>query len=71
MSCCYFSTHFILQGFLVRRHSGVLGLAALVESSPYSVPRWLPEVLEEMAQHLYGPMTIQVIYISHPCLISC
>lgn len=42
------------------RHSGVLGLAALVEACPYSVPEWLPEILDEMALHLHDPAPIQV-----------
>lgn len=48
------------QDALVKRHSGVLGLAALVEACPYTVPDWLPDVLSEMAQNLHGPMAIQV-----------
>ena len=48
----------------MRRHSGVLGLAALVEACPYSVPEWLPEILDEMVLHLHDPAPIQVnIYI--------
>lgn len=44
----------------MRRHSGVLGLAALVGACPYSVPDWLPDVLDEMALHLHDPAPIQV-----------
>jgi len=47
-------------GLLVVRHSGVLGLAALVEACPYSVPEWLPEVVDELALHLHDPAPIQV-----------
>ena len=44
----------------MKRHSGVLGLAALVEACPYSIPEWLPEVLDEMALHLHDRAPIQV-----------
>lgn len=47
---------------LVRRHSGVLGLAALVEACPYSVPEWLPDVITEIASHNHDPAPIQVLY---------
>ena len=47
-------------GALMRRHSGVLGLAALVEACPYSVPEWLPDILDEMAVHLQDPAPIHV-----------
>jgi proteasome activator subunit 4 len=38
---------------MMERHAGVLGLAALVGSCPYSVPDWLPDILEELAGHLH------------------
>lgn len=47
-------------GLLIKRHSGVLGLTALVESCPYTVPAWLPEVLHELAQQMNEEMTIRV-----------
>ncbi len=47
-------------GLLLKRHFGVLGLAALVEACPYSVPEWLPEVLDEIAVHIHDPAPIQV-----------
>lgn len=67
-------------GLLVVRHSGVLGLAALVEACPYSVPEWLPEVVDELALHLHDPAPIQVrrerakgnsdeISIAHTCVV--
>ena len=46
----------------------MLGLAALVEACPYSVPEWLPEVLVEVASHNHDPAPIQVhikiVYVS-------
>lgn len=47
-------------GLLIKRHSGVLGLTALVESCPYTVPAWVPEVLHELAQQMNEEMTIRV-----------
>ncbi len=44
----------------MKRHCGVLGLAALVEAYPYSVPMWLPEVIDELAMHLHDPAPIAV-----------
>ena len=47
-------------GQLVKRHAGVLGLAALVEACPYTVPKWLPSVLDHISDHLRDPAPIQV-----------
>ena len=49
-------------GRLIRRHAGVLGLSALVGSCPYTVPEWLPHILEELAGHLHDPQPIPVSY---------
>lgn len=43
---------------VARRHGGVLGLAALVRSSPYAVPAWLPAVLELLAAHAQDPFPL-------------
>ncbi|CAL8307031.1 unnamed protein product [Boreogadus saida] len=45
---------------LVRRHAGVLGLSALVLSSPYGVPHWMPQVLMELSDHLNDPQPIEM-----------
>ena len=45
-------------GHLVRRHCGVLGLAALVEACPYTVPDWLPDTVDELSTHLHDPAPI-------------
>ncbi len=47
----------------MKRHAGVLGLAALIEACPYSVPSWLPEVLDEFALHLHDPAPIAVLTV--------
>ena len=62
-SCVYRITSPIAlcpAGQMMERHAGVLGLAALVGSCPYSVPDWLPGVLEELAGHLHDPAPIPV-----------
>lgn len=46
------------EGHLVRRHCGVLGLAALVEACPYTVPDWLPDIVDELSTHLHDPAPI-------------
>jgi hypothetical protein len=55
---------------LIRRHCGVLGLAALVQSCPYSVPDWLPEIIDSLSTHLHDPAPIPVryLYIPYICM---
>ncbi len=57
---CTTLSHKIVIVHLMKRHCGVLGLAALVEAYPYSVPMWLPEVMDELAVHLHDPAPIAV-----------
>ena len=57
---CFFPPLDTVAGSLVLRHSGVLGLAALVEAYPYTVPDWLPEVLDNISVHLNDPAPINV-----------
>lgn len=42
-----------VQKQIVRRHSAVLGLGALIEAFPYATPppAWMPEVLAHLARH--------------------
>ena len=51
---------YLYAALLVKRHSGVLGLAALIGACPYTVPDWLPEVIAEMAMHQHDPAPLQV-----------
>lgn len=40
-----------------QRHAAVLGICALVESFPYTVEKWLPELLTGvLAEHTYDPV---------------
>ena len=38
----------------------MLGLAALIGACPYTVPEWLPDVLDHITNHLRDPAPIQV-----------
>lgn len=39
----------------VARHSGLLGLQAVVHAFPYSVPDWMPNVLLRISEHVNDP----------------
>jgi len=44
---------------LRQRHAAVLGVCALVESYPYTVEKWMPELLTGfLAEHTYDPIPI-------------
>uniref|UniRef100_A0A3Q2Z487 Proteasome activator complex subunit 4 C-terminal domain-containing protein n=1 Tax=Hippocampus comes TaxID=109280 RepID=A0A3Q2Z487_HIPCM len=45
---------------LVRRHAGVLGLSACILSSPYDVPKWMPQILMDLSDHLNDPQPIEM-----------
>jgi len=43
---------------IAKRHGAVLGLIAIAESCPYSLPKWLPSIMEEIASHRNAPNPI-------------
>ena len=45
---------------LLQKHAGALGLSCLVSAFPYEVPKWMPEVLCELANCMSDPAEIQV-----------
>ena len=45
---------------IVKRHGGVLGLCAIVLSSPYDIPNHVPEALMLLCEHSHDPDLIQV-----------
>ena len=45
---------------LIKRHSGILGLCAIVNSCPYDIPPYLPEVVTYLCQFIDDPVPIQV-----------
>lgn len=41
-----------------QRHAAILGICALVDSYPYTVERWMPELLANiLAEHAYDPVS--------------
>jgi proteasome activator subunit 4 len=41
------------------RHAAILGICALVDSYPYTVEKWMPELLTSvLAEHTYDPIPI-------------
>ncbi|MCR9066934.1 MAG: DUF3437 domain-containing protein, partial [Cytophagales bacterium] len=45
---------------LIFRHRAVLGMAAIVNVHPYSIPTWFPERLVEFATHIHDPVPVKV-----------
>ncbi|XP_062510278.1 proteasome activator complex subunit 4-like [Corticium candelabrum] len=43
---------------LVRRHGGVLGLAACVRAFPHSIPESIPDILVALSKHVHDPPVI-------------
>ncbi|KAJ3513732.1 hypothetical protein NLJ89_g2785 [Agrocybe chaxingu] len=42
-----------------QRHAAILGICALVDSYPYTVEKWMPELLTNiLAEHTYDPIPI-------------
>jgi proteasome activator subunit 4 len=40
-----------------QRHAAILGICALVDSYPYTVERWMPDLLANvLAEHAYDPV---------------
>jgi len=44
---------------MIKRHGGVLGLCAIVSSSPYEIPPYLPDVLTYLCAFVNDPAPIQ------------
>lgn len=47
------------EKLIIQQHSGILGLCALVNSFPYEIPSWMPEVLVQLANHSQDPAPIK------------
>ena len=43
---------------------GVLGLCAIVLSSPYDIPNYVPDALMLLCEHSHDPDLIQVCYFT-------
>jgi proteasome activator subunit 4 len=54
---------------LRRRHAAILGVCALVESYPYTVERWMPELLTSvLAECTYDPVRLFSLNFCFPRL---
>lgn len=45
---------------LSKRHGGLLGLCSIVNSCPFDVPKYLPDVVVNLCQFINDPDPIQV-----------
>lgn len=43
-----------------KRHAGVLGLCAFINSHPYDVPDYLPDIFKQLGPHLNDPQPMPV-----------
>jgi len=51
-----------------QRHAAILGICALVESYPYTVEKWLPELLTGvLAEHSYDPVGL---FLKHSWMLD-
>lgn len=48
------------QNNLARKHGGILGICALVNSCPYEVPDYVPDLIAFLCQFVNSPAPIQV-----------
>ena len=55
--------------FLMSVRLGVLGLCAIVLSSPYDIPTYIPDALMFLCEHSHDPDLIQVGF--YFCSIRC
>ncbi|CAF1560656.1 unnamed protein product [Rotaria magnacalcarata] len=44
---------------IIKRHGGILGLCAIVLSSPYDIPQYVPDALMLLCEHPHDPDLIQ------------
>jgi hypothetical protein len=43
------------------RHGAILGVCALVDSYPYTVEKWMPDLLANvLAEHTYDPVNVHI-----------
>jgi hypothetical protein len=49
-----------------QRHAAILGICALVDSYPYTVEKWMPELLTGvLAEHTYDPVRTPLYAYPH------
>ncbi|CAF4657490.1 unnamed protein product [Rotaria sp. Silwood1] len=49
----------IITDNIIKRHGGILGLCAIVLSSPYDIPNYVPDALMLLCEHSHDPDLIQ------------
>lgn len=42
------------------RHAAVLGMCAFIQAHPYSVPKYVPSIIEYLSPHMNDPQPIPV-----------
>lgn len=52
------------------RHAGVLGMTALIESSPYDVPVWLPSIIYNLSRLQLGTKEEMLKKTIHSCIVE-
>jgi len=51
----------IYNAAIRQRHAAILGICSLIDSYPYTVERWMPELLSNvLAEHAYDPIPISL-----------
>lgn len=52
---------------LRKLHAAILGICAIVDSFPYTVERWMPELLTDvLAEHTYDPVSLSLFtYVTY------
>ncbi|CCM01642.1 uncharacterized protein FIBRA_03703 [Fibroporia radiculosa] len=56
---------------LRQRHAAILGICALVDSYPYTVERWMPDLITGvLAEHTYDPVSPAALFIVDETLIK-
>lgn len=49
----------VYNNVLRQRHAAILGICALVDSYPYTIEKWMPDLLTNvLAEHTYDPVRI-------------
>jgi proteasome activator subunit 4 len=55
-----------------QRHAAVLGICALIESYPYTIERWMPQLLTEtLAEMAYDPVRKTLFQFLHTSFTTC
>ena len=54
-----------------QRHAAILGICALVDSYPYTVEEWMPELLTNiLAEHTYDPVSWHIVHLFEQAFVN-